>query len=79
MNFVRKPQIFQMLYLQVHTFHPLRKSQLLTRVVDARFEVLGGPNSLLSVSLSASQNLFTRRGTLVGVGGKAENVRFQGS
>lgn len=48
-------------------------------MVDARFEVLGGPNSLLSVSLSASQDLFTRRGTLVGVGGKAENVSFQGS
>lgn len=47
---------------------------MLTRSVDARFEVLGGPNSLLSVSLSASQNLYTRRGTLVGVGGKVENV-----
>jgi len=41
---------------------------------DARFEVLGSPFSLLSVSLSASQNLYTRKGTLVGVGGKAENV-----
>ncbi|KJK64752.1 Mitochondrial biogenesis AIM24 [Aspergillus parasiticus SU-1] len=32
---------------------------------DARFDVIGAPYSLLSVSLSASQNLFTRRGTLV--------------
>jgi hypothetical protein len=43
--------------------------------LDARFEVLGAPYSLLSVSLSASQKLYTRRGTLVGVSGKAENVR----
>jgi hypothetical protein len=42
--------------------------------LDARFEVLGTPYSLLSVSLSASQKLFTRKGTLVGVSGKAENV-----
>ena len=42
--------------------------------LDARFEVLGAPYSLLSVSLSASQQLYTRRGTLVGVSGKAENV-----
>ncbi|MCJ1265421.1 Altered inheritance of mitochondria protein 24, mitochondrial [Lobaria immixta] len=42
---------------------------------DARFEVIGSsPYSLLSVSLSASQNLYTRRGTLVGVGGNAENA-----
>ncbi|KAI1930458.1 Altered inheritance of mitochondria protein 24, mitochondrial [Ophidiomyces ophidiicola] len=40
---------------------------------DAKFEVLGAPYSLLSVSLSASQNLYTRRGTLVGLNGKAEN------
>lgn len=44
--------------------------------LDARFEVLGAPYSLLSVSLSASQKLYTRRGTLVGVSGKAENVRI---
>lgn len=44
------------------------------RALDARFEVLGAPYSLLSVSLSASQKLYTRRGTLVGVSGKAENV-----
>ncbi|KAJ5174343.1 Altered inheritance of mitochondria protein 24 [Penicillium canariense] len=41
---------------------------------DARFEVIGAPYSLLSVSLSASQNLYTRRGTLVGLSGKADNV-----
>jgi hypothetical protein len=44
------------------------------RLLDARFEVLGAPYSLLSVSLSASQKLYTRRGTLVGVSGKSENV-----
>ncbi|EQB56971.1 hypothetical protein CGLO_02962 [Colletotrichum gloeosporioides Cg-14] len=42
---------------------------------DARFEVLGSPYSLLSVTLSASQQLYMRRGTLVAVAGKAENVR----
>lgn len=41
---------------------------------DARFEVIGSPFSLLSVSLAASQKLYTRRGTLVGLGGKAENT-----
>ncbi|KAL2039571.1 hypothetical protein N7G274_007843 [Stereocaulon virgatum] len=41
---------------------------------DARFEVLGSPFSLLSVFLSASQNLYTRRGSLVGLGGKPENA-----
>lgn len=60
------------------TFPGLVKANTLIRVVDARFEVLGGPNSLLSVSLAASQNLYTRRGTLVGVGGKAENVSSSG-
>jgi hypothetical protein len=42
--------------------------------LDARFEVLGSPYSLLSVTLSASQKLYTRRGTLVAVAGNAENV-----
>ncbi|TAQ89841.1 hypothetical protein B7494_g1800 [Chlorociboria aeruginascens] len=43
---------------------------------DAQFKVLGGPYSpLLSVLLSASQQLYTRSGTLVGVSGKAENAR----
>ncbi|KAE8441255.1 hypothetical protein EG329_005586 [Mollisiaceae sp. DMI_Dod_QoI] len=42
---------------------------------DARFEVLGAPYSLLSVSLSASQKLYTRRGTLVGISGKSENAQ----
>jgi uncharacterized protein (AIM24 family) len=43
--------------------------------VDAKFEVIGSPFSLLSVSLSASQTLFTRRGTLVALSGKAENTQ----
>ncbi|MCJ1224125.1 Altered inheritance of mitochondria protein 24, mitochondrial [Toensbergia leucococca] len=43
--------------------------------LDTKFEVLGSsPYSLLSISLSASQPFFARRGTLVGLGGKAENV-----
>ncbi|KAF2876620.1 mitochondrial biogenesis AIM24-domain-containing protein [Massariosphaeria phaeospora] len=41
---------------------------------DARFDVVGSPFSLLSVSLAASQHLYTRRGTLVGLSGKAENT-----
>jgi len=41
---------------------------------DARFEVLGSTSSLLSISLSASQNLYTRRGTLVSVSGNPENA-----
>lgn len=44
------------------------------RKIDARFDVVGAPYSLLSVSLSASQNLYTRRGTLVGLSGKPDNV-----
>ncbi|KAL9587672.1 MAG: hypothetical protein Q9212_000126 [Teloschistes hypoglaucus] len=40
----------------------------------ATFEVSDAPLPLLHISLSASQNLYTRRGTLVGVGGKADNV-----
>ena len=42
---------------------------------DASFEVLGAPYSLLSATLSASQNLYTRRGTLVGLSGSADHVR----
>ncbi|TLD30608.1 hypothetical protein PspLS_01860 [Pyricularia sp. CBS 133598] len=42
---------------------------------DASFEVLGSPYSLLSVSLSPSQKLYTRRGTLVSVAGKVENAQ----
>ncbi|KAM4057919.1 mitochondrial biogenesis AIM24 domain-containing protein [Hirsutella rhossiliensis] len=42
---------------------------------DARFEVLGSPYSLLSVTLSASQKLYTRRGTLVAVAGQPDNAR----
>ena len=41
---------------------------------DARFEILGHSASLLSVSLAASQELFTRRGTLVGVNGSPQNA-----
>ncbi|EED17646.1 mitochondrial protein Fmp26, putative [Talaromyces stipitatus ATCC 10500] len=41
---------------------------------DAKFHVVGTPYSMLSVSLSASQNLYTQRGTLVGLSGKADNV-----
>jgi Mitochondrial biogenesis AIM24 len=53
----------------------LRAEELADKdIIDARFEILGSPFSLLSVSLSASQHLYTRRGTLVGVSGKAENV-----
>lgn len=44
--------------------------------IDAKFEVVGAPFSMLSVQLSPSQNLYTRRGTLVAVSGKAENVCF---
>ncbi|KAF5022437.1 hypothetical protein F66182_5522 [Fusarium sp. NRRL 66182] len=42
---------------------------------DARFEVLGSPYSLLSVTLSASQKLYTRRGTLVAVAGKPDSAQ----
>ncbi|GAB7347473.1 hypothetical protein MBLNU459_g4386t1 [Dothideomycetes sp. NU459] len=41
---------------------------------DAQFEVLGSPFSLLSASISASQNLYTRKGTLVGFNGKPEST-----
>ncbi|KAH8668400.1 mitochondrial biogenesis AIM24-domain-containing protein [Xylariales sp. PMI_506] len=44
-------------------------------LADARFEVLGTPYSLLSVTLSASQRLYTRRGTLVAVSGKPQNAQ----
>ncbi|KAK5312449.1 Altered inheritance of mitochondria protein 24, mitochondrial [Exophiala xenobiotica] len=36
---------------------------------DATFEVLGSPYSFLSVTLSPSQDLYTRRGTLAGFAG----------
>ncbi|KAI6244933.1 Altered inheritance of mitochondria protein 24, mitochondrial [Erysiphe necator] len=42
---------------------------------DAKFEVLGTPYSILSASLSASQNFYTQRGTLIGIHGKPENTR----
>lgn len=41
---------------------------------DASFEVLGSPYSLLSVNLSPSQDLFTRRGTLVAFAGDADST-----
>ncbi|RDA87015.1 hypothetical protein CP532_3219 [Ophiocordyceps camponoti-leonardi (nom. inval.)] len=42
---------------------------------DARFEVLGSAFSLLSVTLSASQRLYTRRGSLVALAGEPANAR----
>ncbi|KAL2890876.1 altered inheritance-mitochondria protein 24, mitochondrial [Ceratocystis lukuohia] len=42
---------------------------------DARFEVIGSPHSMLSVSLSPSQKLFTRRGTLVAVAGNPDSAQ----
>ena len=46
----------------------------LTCEPDATFEVLGSPYSLLSVSLSPSQDLHTRRGSLVGLSGTPDNT-----
>ncbi|RAH74789.1 AIM24 family protein [Aspergillus aculeatinus CBS 121060] len=53
---------------------PVSSTPTSAESADARFDVIGAPYSLLSVSLSASQNLYTRRGTLVGLSGKADNV-----
>ncbi|GLA68655.1 altered inheritance of mitochondria protein 24, mitochondrial [Aspergillus tubingensis] len=53
---------------------PISSTPSSAESADARFDVIGAPYSLLSVSLSASQNLYTRRGTLVGLSGKADNV-----
>ncbi|PWY88425.1 hypothetical protein BO70DRAFT_359863 [Aspergillus heteromorphus CBS 117.55] len=53
---------------------PVSSTPSSAQSADARFDVIGAPYSLLSVSLSASQNLYTRRGTLVGLSGKADNV-----
>ncbi|KAJ5814700.1 Mitochondrial biogenesis protein AIM24 [Penicillium riverlandense] len=58
----------------VKDYLPLANTPSAAESRDARFEVVGAPYSLLSVSLSASQNLYTRRGTLVGLSGKADNV-----
>jgi uncharacterized protein (AIM24 family) len=52
----------------------IREDHVTDVYVDAKFEVIGTPFSLLSVSLSASQTLYTRRGTLVGLSGKSENT-----
>lgn len=60
--------------LQVCPYILNAKQMLISNFEDANFEVPGSPYSLLSVSLSASQSLHTRRGTLVGVSGKVENV-----
>ena len=38
--------------------------------------MLGSPFSLLSASISASQNLYARKGTLVGFNGTPENVQY---
>jgi uncharacterized protein (AIM24 family) len=43
-------------------------------VIDVQFEVLGAPYSLLSVALPASSNLYTRRGTLIGLNGHLEDA-----
>ncbi|PLB35847.1 AIM24 family protein [Aspergillus candidus] len=53
---------------------PITSTPASAESADARFDVVGAPYSLLSVSLSASQKLYTRRGTLVGLSGKADNV-----
>lgn len=62
-------------YIYIHIFESNTYLRLeLIEYADARFEVLGSPFSLLSASISASQNLYTRKGTLVGFNGKAENA-----
>lgn len=43
-------------------------------MIDASFEVLGSPYSLLSVNLSPSQDLYTRRGTLVAFAGEPDST-----
>ena len=48
----------------------------INKSLDATFSIIASPDPLLSVSLSPSQNLYTRRGTLVGVSGKTENVCY---
>lgn len=54
---------------------PLRCWKMsLTCGPDATFEILGSPYSLLSVSLSPSQDLHTRRGSLVGLSGAPDNT-----
>ncbi|OQO04443.1 hypothetical protein B0A48_09365 [Cryoendolithus antarcticus] len=53
---------------------PASASSASTTGADARFEVLSSPFSLLSASISASQNLYARKGTLVGFNGKPEDA-----
>ncbi|KAL8797594.1 MAG: hypothetical protein Q9195_000411 [Heterodermia aff. obscurata] len=50
------------------------ESRVLIVSTDATFDILASPDPLLSVSLSPSQNLYTRRGTLVGASGNVENA-----
>ncbi|KAL9624303.1 MAG: hypothetical protein Q9160_001550 [Pyrenula sp. 1 TL-2023] len=62
--------------LPVNLLSSFLDSLKLMKLLDASFEVLGAPYSLLSISLSPSQELYTRRGTLVGLHGDADGVRF---
>ncbi|KAI5821135.1 mitochondrial biogenesis AIM24-domain-containing protein [Pyronema omphalodes] len=41
---------------------------------ECTFEILGTPHSMLSVSLPASSNLYTRRGTLLGLNGRPSDT-----
>jgi uncharacterized protein (AIM24 family) len=54
--------------------HLPAKNTFLTYPPDATFEILGSPYSLLSVSLSPSQDLHTRRGSLVGFSGSPDST-----
>jgi len=51
-----------------------RRREAIAHNPDATFEVLGSPFSLLSVALSPSQDLYTRRGTLVGFAGEPDST-----
>ncbi|KKA23028.1 Altered inheritance of mitochondria protein 24, mitochondrial Precursor [Rasamsonia emersonii CBS 393.64] len=74
----RSPILRTALHLPVNDFRRLPSSLVFPLTgsdpLDAKFDVIGAPYSMLSVSLSASQNLYTRRGTLVGLSGKADNI-----
>jgi uncharacterized protein (AIM24 family) len=43
-------------------------------IADASFEIIGSPYSLLSATLSPSQDLYTRRGTLVAFAGEPSDT-----
>lgn len=62
----------QVLVCRPEPFFPCNLS--LTSLPDATFEVLGSPYSLLSVTLSPSQDLHTRRGSLLGFSGTPDNT-----